>query len=67
MWFKKIDSEEYLKLHKRIEELRITIEALKLELQLYKNKLRGKVKIEETDTAKDIYNGALLGENGNTL
>lgn len=64
MWFKKLNSEEYLLLHKRIEELRITMESLKLELELNKQKLRKRANLDEKDTPKDIYSGVLLPEDG---
>jgi len=63
-WNKKVNSDEYIELHKRIEVLRIFVESLKLELELNKKKLRTRAKLDETDTPKDIYSGVLLPEDG---
>jgi len=52
MWFKKIRSKEYLELFSLQEKLRIELEYLKLELQLYTKKLKaskGLAKQEETE------------------
>lgn len=56
--FWKIGSREYIKLYAMLEELRLRVERLDLELTLYKNKLKGKkAKTEEPEDEKklDIY------------
>jgi len=62
MWFKRLDSKEYIKLFSMIEELRIRIETIKLDLDLHKKKLRSKAKVDEKEETKDIYNSVLLPE-----
>lgn len=63
-WNKKpLNSEEYLKLRKEIEEVKVKLESYKLDLDLHKKKLRVKANLEQEET-KDIYNGMLLPEDG---
>lgn len=52
-------SEEYLELLQKIETLRITIEGIKLDLELYKKKLRVKNKLEPE---QDLSSSVLLPE-----
>jgi uncharacterized protein YlxW (UPF0749 family) len=64
MWFRKknLETKEYLELKKEIDKLRIAIETLDIEVKLYKNKLRSRAKIDESDNTKDINNSVLLPE-----
>jgi len=64
MWFRKknLETKEYLELKKEIDKLRIAIETLDIEVKLYKNKLRSRAKIDETESTKDINNSVLLPE-----
>lgn len=58
-----IESEEFRKLFNMFENLRIEVESLKLDVNLYKNKLSkraGIYKEEEEEKPKDAYNGVLL-------
>ena len=64
MWFRKknLETKEYLELKKDIDKLRIAVETLDIEVKLYKNKLRSRAKIDETESTKDINNSVLLPE-----
>lgn len=60
-----IRSDEYIDLLKRIEKIAVEFESLKLNVELYKKKLKVKSKLleeEEEDKSKDLYNGILLKE-----
>ena len=58
-----IKSEEYLELHKDLEKLRISFESIKLELDLYKKKLRISKKLDlEEDTDQPNINKVILPE-----
>lgn len=55
MFWKKIRSDEYLELLQKIETLRINMEGLKLDLDLYKKKLRVSKKLDpETDLSSPM-------------
>lgn len=58
--FWKIKSSEYLDLFQKFELLRIQFEALKLDLDIYKKKLRVSKKIDPE--SEDISNKVLLPE-----
>lgn len=68
-WIKKtLESEEFRKLFGMLEEQRIKLESLALEVQLYKKKLRSRAGIEkeeEKEEAKGINNPVILPEDGN--
>lgn len=66
-WLKKtIESEEFRRLFNMFENLRIEVESLKLDVNLYKNKLSKRAGIktkeeeDEVKDPKDPYNGVLL-------
>jgi len=60
-WNKRIKSEEYLELFKEISHLKIQLEALKLDVELYKRKLKAKKGlIEEKDEDNDKYKNPVL-------
>ena len=61
MFWSKLKSSEFLELFQKIETQSITIEALKLDLDLYKKKLRVAKKIDEPE---DIKGGVILPEHG---
>lgn len=63
-WKKKkpIQSDEYLKLSREIEDIKVKLEAYKLDLDLHKKKLRVRAKLEDPEEEKDIYSGVLLPE-----
>lgn len=67
MFWNKIKSNEYLELHERIERLRISFEALKIDLELTRNKLKSskgmKIK-EEEETEKNKSASVLLNPYG---
>lgn len=69
-WHKtNLDSTEYLKLFKMLEEIRISVEMMKLDLELTKQKLRARKglidKEEENETNKKP--SILLSPNGNII
>jgi len=66
MWFN-LSSKEFETLSKKLVALENKLETLELTLAIYKKKLRVKAGIDEKEEAKDIYNGVLLGENGNNI
>ena len=55
-----LKSSEYLTLLQKIEELRVKYESLKLDVELYKQKLRVKKKLEPD--SEDSNRGVLLPE-----
>lgn len=64
-WLSKLKSAEYNDLLQRFERLRIELEGVKMELELYKRKSRGRAPKEETDNntnRNDPYGGVLLPE-----
>lgn len=65
-WLKKtLESAEFSKLYQLYEEQRIKLEALSLEIQLYKKKLRARAGIEKEEKEegeKNPYNSVLLPE-----
>lgn len=62
-WNKKhLDSKEYNKLLAMIEEQRIKLEAYKLDVELYKRKLRIKSKLDPEEETQNINNSVLLPE-----
>jgi len=68
-FFKKINSEEYLELKTSFERLRIEVEALKLELQLYARKLkvsRG-LKDKQDEEIKEPTKTSFLTPDGKSL
>lgn len=62
----KISSEEYLELKKDIDKVRISVEALQLDVDLYKKKLRSKAGIAKDEKlesdSKDLWGGILVPE-----
>lgn len=68
---KPLQSEEYLKLFKMVEELRIRMESLQIDLSLAKKKLKIRAGIEKEDNGsmeeetKSINNPVILPFNGN--
>jgi len=59
-----INSKEYSELLQKFETLRISVEALKLDLDLYKKKLRLSkgIKREEDEDNEDYKNSVILPE-----
>ncbi len=72
-WSKKtIESKEFQILFNKFENLRIEVEAVKIDLKLYQNKLARKAGIklkddEETETETNKNPQVLLDINGNTI
>jgi len=71
-WFRreKLESKEYLELITKLENLRINVEALKIDFELTRNKLKKKAGLqvkEEDDETKDLNKSVLLNPNGNPL
>lgn len=62
---KALNSDEYIQLFKTLNELKISIETIKLEFELYKKKVRIKANLDESDKSdkeKDIYNSVIIPE-----
>ncbi len=62
---KSLNSDEYIQLFKTLNELKISIETIKLEFELYKKKVRIKANLDESDKSdkeKDIYNSVIIPE-----
>lgn len=63
---KKINTEEYLELKKKLESLRIEFESLRIDFELIVKKLKVKYKIaKKDDEPEDLKNSVLLPDNGN--
>lgn len=64
MFWNKLKSNEYLELHTAVERLRVSFEALKLDLELTRAKLRAKKGLVEKDQEPtSIKESVLLGSN----
>lgn len=67
-WNRKLGSDEYLKLLKSFEELRIRFEGLVIEFDLIKRKLRiKKGLVEETETETNKNSTIFLNPDGTNL
>ena len=63
MFWKKIQTKEYLELKKDLEALRIRFEGLQLDFDLIRKKLRVKRKLDEEEPeSKDLKETVLLPE-----